>query len=65
LPAGLQIGLGVTFWNLDITNTPYYPALGGFAVLEMDLLRLTLMRKGILESYWPNPSAAGDIGPGK
>ena len=59
LPAGLQLGVGSTFWNLTMDR----PALGGFAVLELDLLRLTLMRKDNLEQYWPNPSAAGDIGP--
>jgi hypothetical protein len=60
-PAGLQLGLGGTFWNL----TQDHPALGAFAVLEVDLLRLTLMRRGVLDEYWPNPSAAGDIGRGK
>jgi hypothetical protein len=57
LPAGLQVGLGGHFWSLDANNS----ALGGFAVVEIDLLRLTLMRKDNLEQYWPNPSAAGDI----
>ncbi len=56
LPIGLQIGLGGHFWSLDNVNA----ATGAFAVLELDLLRLTLMRKD-LEQYWPNPSAAGDI----
>jgi len=61
LPAGMQLGVGGTFWSVDGQQ----PALGGFVVLEMDFLRLTLMRKGNLEDYWPNPSAAGDIGRGK
>ncbi len=56
-PAGLQLGLGGHFWSLDNQHS----ALGGFAVLEIDLLRLTLMRKDNLEQYWPNPSAAGDL----
>jgi hypothetical protein len=56
LPIGLQVGLGGHFWSLDNVN----PAVGAFAVVELDLLRLTLMRKD-LEQYWPNPSAAGDI----
>lgn len=57
LPAGLQVGIGGHFWSLDNANS----AMGAFAVLELDLLRLTLMRKDNLEQYWPNPSAAGDL----
>ena len=60
LPAGLQVGLGGHIWSIDNLGGAAPSAMGGFAVLELDLLRLTLMRKDNLE-YWPNPSAAGDV----
>lgn len=52
LPWGLQVGVGASFWG--ISGAPY--ARSGFAVLELDLLRFTLMRQGSTESFWPNPA---------
>lgn len=54
-PWGLQVGLGAQF--LSLSGDPM--ALGGFAVLELDLLRLTLMRQGSTDSMWFNASPAG------
>ncbi|MBX3229331.1 MAG: hypothetical protein KIT84_18075 [Labilithrix sp.] len=34
-------------------------ARGVVAVLELDLLRLTVMRQGSSEKWWPNPAPAG------
>ena len=55
LPWGVQVGVGASFWNL--AGAPY--AKSGFAVLELDLLRFTLMRQGSTESFWPNPAPPG------
>jgi hypothetical protein len=53
-PWGLQLGVGADLW--DVTgDTP--KARGGFAVIEIDLLRLTAMRSGASTKWWPNPSA--------
>jgi hypothetical protein len=54
-PWGLQLGLGATFWDVSGQQS----ALGGFAFVEIDLLRLTLMRQGATERFWPNPMPAG------
>lgn len=54
-PWGLQLGVGADFWSLS--GPPY--AQGAFAVLELDFLRLTVMRQGSSESWWPNPLPAG------
>lgn len=54
-PFGLNLGVGGHL--LDVGG--YRPAQGGFAILELDLLRLTVMRQGGSESFWPNPSPAG------
>ncbi len=54
-PWGFQLGVGASLWNLS--GTPY--ATGGFAVLEMDLLRLTVMRQGATDQSWFNASPAG------
>ena len=54
-PWGVQLGVGTDVWNLD--GAPY--ARSAFAVLELDLLRLTVMRQGRTERYWPNSSPAG------
>ncbi len=54
-PWGLQLALGA-----DVGSLWKDPgAFGGFAVLELDLLRLTLMRQGSTDSAWRNPSPAG------
>ncbi|MGH7297525.1 MAG: hypothetical protein ACRELB_21490 [Polyangiaceae bacterium] len=54
-PWGLQLALGVQAWTLDNG----VPAQGAFAALELDLLRLTVMRQGSSEKWWPNPAPAG------
>lgn len=54
-PWGLQLGVGGDFLNLRDDAG----ARGLTAVLEIDLLRLTVMRKGATDRYWENPSPAG------
>jgi hypothetical protein len=58
-PWGIQLGVGTDIWNLS--GAPF--ARGAVAILELDLLRLTVMRSGKTESYWPNSSPAGGHGP--
>jgi hypothetical protein len=55
LPWGLQVAVGADLANL--AGSP--PARGGFALLEFDFLRFTLMRQGSTDSWWKNPSPAG------
>jgi hypothetical protein len=54
-PWGFQLALGAELWGLDGGTT----AQGFFAALELDLLRLTVDRRGATERWWPNPSPAG------
>jgi hypothetical protein len=54
-PWGLQAALGAEFWSVSGGT----PAEGFFAIIELDLLRLTLMRQGSTEHWWPNPNPAG------
>jgi hypothetical protein len=54
-PWGLQLAVGTQLWAIDGNA----PAQGAFAALEIDLLRLTLMRQGSSERWWPNPNPAG------
>jgi hypothetical protein len=54
-PWGLQLGVGGDFLNLEGSPS----ARGLVAVLEVDLLRLTVMRQGSTDRYWENPSPAG------
>jgi hypothetical protein len=54
-PWGLQLAVGAEVWTLDGGVS----AQGAFAALEIDLLRLTLMRQGSSERWWPNPNPAG------
>jgi hypothetical protein len=54
-PWGLQIGVGAHAWSV----AGEHGATGGFAVVELDLLRLTLMRQGSTEAWWRNPAPAG------
>lgn len=54
-PWGLQLAVGAQVWSLDGGVS----AQGAFAALEIDLLRLTLMRQGPSERWWPNPNPAG------
>lgn len=53
-PWGLQLGVGANVFGLSDSQ-----ALGGFAVLEVDLLRLTIMRQGSTDNAWKNPLPAG------
>ncbi len=55
MPWGPQIALGAQFLSLVGDNS----TVGGFALFEIDLLRLTVMRKGSTDAYWFNPSPAG------
>ncbi len=56
-PWGLQLGVGGDLFNII---TPHDPgARGVTALLEIDLLRLTLMRQGATDRWWENPSPAG------
>ena len=54
-PWGFQLGVGGNFWNIG--GSPY--ASGAVALLEIDLLRLTVMRQGATDRWWENPSPAG------
>jgi len=54
-PWGLQLAVGAEVWSLDNGVS----AQGFFAALEIDLLRLTVMRQGSSERWWPNPNPAG------
>lgn len=54
-PWGLQLSMGADMVNLG--GTP--ASVGGYAVLEFDFLRFTLMRQGSTDTYWRNPLPAG------
>jgi hypothetical protein len=54
-PWGFQIAAGAQVGSLDGGVS----AQGFFAALEIDLLRLSLMRQGPSERWWPNPNPAG------
>ncbi|MDP9000985.1 MAG: hypothetical protein M3O46_12830 [Myxococcota bacterium] len=54
-PWGLQLAAGVELFSVAGGTS----AQGGFAAVEIDLLRLTLMRQGPSERWWPNPNPAG------
>lgn len=56
VPFGFQLAAGAQFWSVS-GGEPF--ARGGFLALELDLLRLTVMRRGATTSLWPNPSPAG------
>lgn len=54
-PWGLQATLGC-----DIVNLEGQPAsIGGYALIEFDLLRFTVMRQGSTDAQWKNPLPAG------
>jgi hypothetical protein len=55
LPWGINLSVGADTWDVS-GDSPR--ARGGFAVLELDFLRLTVMRNGATQSAWPNPSPA-------
>jgi hypothetical protein len=54
-PWGFQLALGTELWSVSGGT----PAQGFTAALEIDLLRLTVMRQGPTERWWPNPLPAG------
>lgn len=54
-PWGVQLETGARVF--DLSGQP--SALGGFVTLGVDLLRLTVHRRGKTEQVWPNPAAAG------
>jgi hypothetical protein len=54
-PWGLQMSIGADIVNLAGTPT----SLGGYAVIEFDLLRFTVMRQGSTDRWWKNPLPAG------
>jgi hypothetical protein len=59
LDRGLQATLGT-----DIANLGGPPAsLSRYLLVELDLLRLTVMRQGSSEARWPNPLPAGGYMP--
>jgi hypothetical protein len=54
-PWGLQLAGGVTAWSIDgASSSPGY-----WMAFEVDLLRLTVMRRGDTEKWWPNPNPVG------
>jgi hypothetical protein len=55
-PWGLQLGVGGELFKIAGDDAP---ARGAFAVLEVDLLRLTVMRQGATDRWWRNPAPAG------
>ena len=41
-------------------NLAVHPSsIGGFALVEFDLMRFTLMRQGSTDAFWKNPLPAG------
>jgi hypothetical protein len=54
-PWGLELAVGAEFASLSGARA----AVGAFAALEIDLLRLTVMRQGATEKWWYNPAPAG------
>ena len=54
-PWGFQIAVGTQLEAIDGARS----AVGFFAALEIDLLRLTVMRQGTTERWWYNPAPAG------
>jgi hypothetical protein len=55
-PWGFQLALGTEFWDVSGGGIP---AQGFFAAIEVDLLRLTVMRQGSTDPWWFNPTPAG------
>jgi hypothetical protein len=58
-PWGLQLGVGADFFNLGSGPA----ARGAVALLEIDFLRLTVMRQGATDKWWENPAPAGGRAP--
>jgi hypothetical protein len=59
-PWGLQLGVGGEVLRIAGNDAQ---ARGLVALLEIDLLRLTVMRHGATDRYWENPSPAGGRSP--
>jgi hypothetical protein len=55
-PWGLQLAVGGELFKIAGDDAA---ARGAFAVLEVDLLRLTVMRQGATDRWWHNPAPAG------
>lgn len=55
-PWGLQLGIGGELFKIAGDDAQ---AAGVVALLEVDLLRLTVTRQGATDRYWENPSPAG------
>ncbi|MDP9034532.1 MAG: hypothetical protein M3O50_06970 [Myxococcota bacterium] len=55
LPWGFQVALGGELWSVSGAT----PAQGLYVAVELDLLRLTVMRQGSTERWWRNPLPAG------
>lgn len=55
-PWGVQLAVGGELFKVAGNDAN---ASGLVALLEVDLLRLTVMRKGQTDHYWENPSPAG------
>jgi hypothetical protein len=60
-PFGLQLAAGAQVFS--VTGTEPF-GRGGFVALELDVLRLTVMRRGSSEALWPNPSPAAQAAAG-
>jgi hypothetical protein len=58
-PWGLGLAVGAQLGTIDDAPS----ATGGFAILEIDLLRLTVMRQGATDRIWFNQSPAGGRDP--
>ena len=54
-PWGVQLGVGADFLSLDGGNS----ARGVVALLEIDILRLTVYRQGATDKWWENPAPGG------
>ena len=59
-PWGLQLAVGGELFRIAGNDAQ---ARGAVALLEIDLLRLTVMRHGGTDRYWENPSPAGGRSP--
>jgi hypothetical protein len=55
-PWGVQLAFGAELLRIAGDDAP---ARGFVALLEIDLLRLTVMRQGSTDRWWENPSPAG------
>lgn len=60
LPWGFNVAVGADLWDVS-GDSPR--ARGGFALLEIDFLRLTVMRGGNTTRFWSNPAPADGAAP--